>query len=388
MPGQDQPQEAAGVAPQPMPKGSEKPQDAEMEVPTFRGTTLTCMEMAYFNYNQDIGPIPGQDYPVYDTRLIDYFVSKRMTAFRFLFSWEGMEPHLGDTIPYADNGNYQAYFDNYKRIVDYATNVQGAPVIIEPWQAEPGVRGDKAKVGGARWRGDLVGTVQVPTAAFADFWAKMVANFKDNLLVSYGLVNEPNSMSTMSWWASAQAAITAIRNAGSTQRIFVQGNGYTAASGWTRDYYDTDPTPHSNAYGWLNTNGPGAPIVDPANTVVAEVHTYLDATEGGLADDITSVTAVRDHIAVALDEATAQGYKIYLGELGIYAGNPDASAAWADFIAYFEANAGPIVGFTWWGASMPQWWHDLHAPYFAISPINEDNFTGDTVNMQMIQNDF
>jgi endoglucanase len=348
----------------------------------FRGTNAVGMEMFYADYDQGLGPVADTNYPVYDTRVIGYFASKHVAAIRFLFSWEAVQPHLYDSIPYADNGNYQTYFDNYKRIVDYATGI-GLQVIIEPWQAN-----SSGAAGGPRWRGGLVGSAAVPTAAFADFWGKMATNFKGKPLVSYGLVNEPNNMSTMSWWASAQAAITAIRSAGSSQRIFVPGNGYTAASGWTANYYDTDVPPRSNAYGWLNANGVGQPISDPLNNIVAEVHTYLDSDESGTHDDITSVTAARDHITVALNEAVAHGYKIYLGEIGIYAGNASANAAWADFVAYFNANNGPIVGYTWWAGGMPDWWDDIHAAHFAITPTSNVTFTGDTVNMQMIQNDF
>jgi endoglucanase len=366
------------------------------EIPTFRGTNLAGMEMAYFNYDPNEGPIADHDYPVYDTRVIDYYASKRINALRFLFSWEAMQSTLGGTIPAATSGNYKIYFDNYKRIVDYATDVKGMRVIIEPWQAD-----SFGNAGGPRWRGGLVGSVAVPTAAFADFWGKMAAIFNNNALVSYGLVNEPNNMSTLSWFASAQAAITAIREAGSTQRIFVPGNGYTAASGWTANYYDTVNPQRSNAYGWLNANGAGQPLSDPLNNIVVEVHTYLDPDQCGCddGDPITSATAARDQIAVTLNWATTNGYKIYLGEIGMYAeftytdaGNPandfTAADAWANFVSYFEANTEPFMGFTWWAGGMPDWWKDLHAPHFAISPIDDVNYIGDTVNMQMIQNDF
>jgi endoglucanase len=363
------------------------------EFPSFRGTNLAGMEMNYADYTQDIGPVADTNYPVYDTRVIDYFAGKHISAFRFLFSWEAMQANLYGPIPTvdtADSGtNYQDYFANYKRIVDYATNVKGITVIIEPWQANP-----DGGAGGARWRGDLVGSLDVPTAAFADFWGKIAANFADNPLVSYGLVNEPNNMSTMSWFASAQAAVTAIRGAGSTQRIFVPGNGYTTASGWTDNSYDKVMPQRSNAYGWLNAQGPGQPLADPLSNVVIEVHTYIDPDQCGCdpGDPITSVTAARDQIAVTLDWATANGYQMYLGEIGIYAGSTGtgftAADAWADFVNYFDANQGPFVGFTWWAGGMPDWWPDVHAPHFSISPTDDVDFTGDTVNMLMIEGDF
>lgn len=359
------------------------------ETPVFTGTNLAGMEMNYADYSQAAGPIADTNYPVYDTRDIDYFASKGMTAVRFLFSWEAMQPSLGDSIPYVDAGNYQAYFDNYKRVVDYATDVKNMRVIIEPWQAD-----SDGGAGGPRWRGQLVG-VDIPASDFADFWGKLAANFKDNYLVSYGLVNEPNGMSTLTWFADAQAAITAIRGAGSTQTIFVPGNGYTAASGWTAIYYDTGNPQRSNAYGWMNANGIGKPLSDPLGRIIIEVHTYLDPDQCGCDsnDPITSVSAARNQIANTLDWASANGVKMYLGEIGMYAGTTTddghpASDAWSDYVSYFNANRGSFIGFTWWAGGMPDWWNDIHGPHFAISPTNDVNYTGDTINMQMIKNNF
>lgn len=356
--------------------------------PGFRGTNVMGMEMAYQDCDQAGGPVEGSNYPRHDERLIDYFAAKRMTTLRFLFSWECMQQVLNGPIPAATSGPYKTYFDDYKRIVDYATNVKGMRVIVEPWDSN-----SAGGAGGARYRGNLVGSAAVPTAAFADFWSRMATIFAANPRVEFGLVNEPNNMSTMSWFTSAQAAITAIRNTGATQTIYVPGNGYSAASSWTSNFYDTAATKRSNAYGWLNANGAGQPLVDPLGKIVAEVHTYLDADEGGGTTQITSVTAARDHISVALNEAAAHGYRIYLGEMGLYANATNAPQAWADFIAYFNANAGSGVftGFTWFAAGDPLWWPDVAANgggHFSISPTSSASYTGDTVNMDMIENDF
>jgi len=82
---------------------------------------------------------------------------------------------------------------------------------------------------------------------------------------------------------------------------------------------------------------------------------------------------------------------MYLGEIGMYAGTitddgHPASDAWADFISYFHANAGPMVGYTGWAGGMPDWWNDVHGPH---SPSHRrTNYTGDTINMLMIGGDF
>ena len=94
--------------------------------------------MYYADYPQASGPVGGTHYPVHDTRLIDYFAGKGMTTIRFLFSWEAMQASLMGPIPASPAGNYKLYFDRYKAIVDYATNVKGMQVIIEPWQANGG----------------------------------------------------------------------------------------------------------------------------------------------------------------------------------------------------------------------------------------------------------
>ena len=355
--------------------------------PTLRGTNVVGMEMNYADFSQATGPVAGTNYPVHDTRLIDYLASKNIAVIRFLFSWEGMQSTLNGPVPASASGGYKAYFDNYKRIVDYATNVKGMRVIVEPWQANSG-----GGAGGAMWRGNLVGSGAVPTAAFADFWGKMAGVFAANPLVSFGLVNEPNNQSTMQWWSAAQAAISAIRGAGATQRIYVPGNGYSAASSWIDNFYDTAATKRSNAYGWLNANGPGVPINDPQNDLVAEVHVYVDPDESGSSTTISSTTAARDHIAITVNEAAAHGYKVFIGEIGWYAAAPGATAAWADFVAYFgSADPAVLTGYAWWAAGAPGWWDDVAANgggHFSITPTNGATFTGDTVNMTLIQGNF
>lgn len=367
----------------------------------FRGTTLVGMESAFTFFDPATGPVENEDYPRHDERLIDYFASKGMTAIRFLVCWEALQPQLMGPVPAQPAGNYRTYFDNYLRIVDYATNVKGMTVLVTPWQYDDEVPGTgSGGIGGPTWRGDLVGSPEVPLAAWTDFWGKLAALFADNPRVQYVLVTEPNHMSTMAWWAIAQAGVTAIRDAGATQRIYVPGNGYSAASTWVIDdaFYDTAPVRRSNAYGWLNANGPGQPITDPMDNMAAEVHTYLDPDQGGASDAITSVTAAREQLAVVVEEARLRGYQVYLGEIGMRAGQVVSNApgmtaedAWDDFIAYFEANNDTLTGFTWWAGGDPAWWSDVGANgggHYSISPTSGATYTGDTINMDMIEADF
>jgi endoglucanase len=341
--------------------------------------------VARSNWDRASGPVADTDYPVHSAKLIDYFKTKRIRLIRLLFSWERMQSALWGPVPAAGAG-YAAYFDNFKRVVDYATRL-GIVVIIEPWQAN-----SSGGAGGARWRGQLIGSVNVDLKAFADFWSKLATLFKGNRRVEYGLVNEPNHMSTMSWWKIAQKCIDAIRAAGATTKIYVPGNGYSSAGSWTQNWYDTARVKRSNAYGWLNANGVGSPLFDPLKKSIAEVHVYLDPDAGGGTTEIVSASIARERIAVALNEASARGYKIFVGEIGCYAGNAIAPAAWADFMAYAKAKARVLTGFAWWAAGTPGWWDDVAANdggHFSITPTNAGAvYSGDTINMNMIENDF
>jgi endoglucanase len=200
----------------------------------------------------------------------------------------------------------------------------------------------------------------------------------------------------MLWWTTAQATVNAIRGTGATQRILVPGTNYSAASTWTDNWYDPAPVQRSNAFGYLNANGPGLPFTDPLNNSVVEVHTYLDTDEGGVSAEITSVTAARQHLGVVEAEARAHGYKLFVGEIGMYAGQRTndghpASDAWKDFAAYAQANSDLFVGWTWWAAGEPGWWDDVAANgggHYSVTPTNGNTYTGDTVNMTMIKGDF
>jgi len=350
----------------------------------LRGTNLNGMEGGYA-FNQASGPVANTDYPVHSNQIVDYFVAKKINVIRFLFSWERMQSALNGPIPAASSGNYKTYFDNYKRIVDYATS-KGITVLVEPWQYSS-VTGNTS---GPSWRGAIaggptVGGVTVTNANFSDFWSKMAAIFASNPLVMLGLCNEPNGINTMTWFATAQAAITAIRAAGFTGRLLIPGNGYTGASSWTSTWPDSGSPQRTNGYGWLNARGPGLPLLDPLGKLVVGVHTYADTNAGGGTTEVVSGTIFRQYVDVTVAWARANGLKVLLGEIGEYASAPNAQANWTDFVAYADANIDTLIGYAWWAAGAPGWWDDVAASgggHFSITPTS--NYTVDTVNMTMI----
>ena len=384
-PAPSSPAPTAAPAPTPPPTPTSPSTGGTTTAPaSLRGTNLVGMEGGY-GFNQANGPIPNSDYPVHSTSIVDYLASKKVNVIRMLFSWERMQSSLGGPIPAATSGNYKTYFDDFKRIVDYATNVKGMTVIIEPWQASA-----SGGVGGPSWRGNLLGDGVVTSAHFADFWSKMATVFASNPRTAIGLVNEPNAIDTMKWFAAAQTAITAIRTTGFSGDIHVPGNGWTGAGSWFESWYDTATTKRSNAYGWLNARGAGLPLTDSLGKLVVGVHTYADADAGGSTTSVVSGTITRERVKVVVDWARTNGLKVFVGEVGMYAGATNASANWSSFISYLDANADTLTGFAWWGCGKPGWWDDVAASgggHFSITPTSNST-SPDTVNMDMIESAF
>jgi endoglucanase len=337
-----------------------------------------------YGFDQTKGPVPDSDYAVHSTAIVDYLAKKNVGVLRFLFSWERMQSTLNGPIPAASSGNYKRYFDDYKRIVDYATNVKGMTVIVEPWQA-----GSDGGVGGPTWRGNRVGDGTVTSAHFADFWSKMARVYASNPRVAIGLVNEPNNMNTLVWFGVAQAAVTSIRASGFTGEIHIPGNGWTAAGNWNDSWYDTGSPKRSNAYGWLNARGAGKPLQDALGKLVVSVHTYADSDAAGSSTTVVSTSISRARLTGVTDWARSQGLKVFVGEIGMYSGASNAAANWNDFVDYLDASSDAFRGFAWWGCGKPGWWNDVGASgggHFSITPTND--YATDTVNMTMIQSSF
>lgn len=246
---------------------------------------------------------------------ITYFTDKGMNVIRIPFLWERMQPSLYGSF----NSSQQS---GLTTAVERVT-ATGAVAIIDPHNY-------------ARRGGSLIGSAQVPDAAFADFWSRLATLFKDNPRVIFGLMNEPHSMSTEQWVTSANAAIAAIRDTGATQRILVPGNAWTGAHSWTQSWYGT-----SNSVAMLS-------IADPDENIVFELHQYFDADYSG-----TSSTCETDHGSDQLVAVTGwlrnHGFQGFLGEFA-GADNADCRASVESALDYMDSNRDVWLGWTWWAA--------------------------------------
>ena len=138
------------------------------------------------------GTLPGTynthyTYPTAEE--VDYYVGKGMNTFRMPFRWARLQTSQNSALDVDE-------LNRLEGIVNYATS-QGANVILDPHNY-------------ARYYGDIIGSGSVPNSSFNDFWTKVANVFKNNSKVIFGLMNEPNTMTTEQWGSAAQDAINAI----------------------------------------------------------------------------------------------------------------------------------------------------------------------------------
>lgn len=262
----------------------------------------------------------GVDYVFPTTAEVDYYFAKGMNTFRVGFQWERLQRTAKGAFDVA-------YFTKLDALVRYATG-KGAYVVLNPQNF-------------ARYYDKVIGSTAVPNAVFADLWRRLALTYKGNPRVLFGLVNEPNTMSTEQWVSAANAAIAAIRTAGATNVVLAPGNGWTGAHSWYDTWYGT-----SNAVAMLG-------IKDPGDNVLFEVHQYLDADSSGTLGSCVSTTIGRQRLTAFVGWLRANKKRGFLGEL---AGGRNATcyAAVSDMLTYVNAQPDVLVGWAWWAGG--PWW--------------------------------
>jgi endoglucanase len=327
--------------------GGETPALAAGDGPTNRGPTtvfasdrirgVATRPLGFTGVNLAGGefgdPKPGARRP-YGVKYIypsgsemDYFARQGVNIIRFPFRWADLQPALRQPLD-------QAALDRVKDVVGAATR-RGLVLILDPHDY-------------ARYEGKVVGGLEVPNAAFADFWARLAAPFKDQPRVWFGLMNEPHDLPAQQWLGAANAAIAAIRSAGATNRILVPGTAWTGAHSWV-----------ASGNGEVMMK-----IVDPQDYYLIEVHQYLDKDSSGTKPEAVSPTIGSERLQQFTEWCRAHHRRALLGEFGA-PNNATAARAVDDMLHFMEKNREVWAGFTWWAAGA--WWGDY---MFTLEPKN------------------
>lgn len=275
----------------------------------------------------------GTDYIYPTADELDYFKSKNMNIIRLPFRWERLQPSLYIEFNQEERNRLDA--------VVQAALERNLTVILDPHNY-------------ARYHNELIGTANVPNAAFVDFWSRLAQTYKSEPKVWFGLMNEPHDMQTENWLTSANAAIAGIRSAGAINRILVPGNGWTGAHSWYQTWYGA-----SNADVLRG-------ILDPADNYAIEVHQYLDDNSSGTLETVVSATIGSERLQAFTGWCRDNGIKAFLGEFAV----PRIELGYQavdDLLNYMENNADVWEGWTWWSAG--PWWNNY---MFSLEPSEGD----------------
>jgi endoglucanase len=291
----------------------------------WRGVSLAGAEFG----ESELPGIYNKHYVYPDPSSATYFAGKGMNLVRLPFSWERLQRSL--------NGEFDA--TELARLKSFVTPVTaaGTTVLLDPHNY-------------ARYHGKLIGSSEVPVAAFADFWTRLAGEFKGNPKVMFGLMNEPHSMATEAWVTAANAAIAAIRATGAMNTITVPGNAWSGAGSWSDTWYGTP-----NAVAMLQ-------VTDPADKLLIEVHQYLNEDSSGSQPTCVSPTIGSQRLAGFTQWLRVNHRRGLLGEIG-GANNATCNQAVADALGYMTANADVWAGWVWWAAG--PWWGDY---FLSIEP--------------------
>ena len=257
----------------------------------------------------------GTNYFYPEKRHFKYYADKGIRLIRFPFIWERVQHNLGEDL----DGEQLRLL---KRTLDFAMQ-HGQKVIL-----------DMHNYG--RYQGHLIGSSDVPYAAYAQVWQKLAKRFGGHpALLGYDIMNEPHGTVGL-WPGAAQAAVDAIREVDQQTLIFVEGERWSSAYHW--------PLVNANFL-----------VKDPVERIVYEAHLYFDEDFSGKylpgksrnIDPMLGVERARPFV----EWLQKHGQKGFLGEYGIPDDLPEASVAMDNLLAYLNDNCIPSA---YW-AGGPGW---------------------------------
>ena len=189
----------------------------------------------------------------------------------------------------------------------------------------------------ARYRGNLIGSKEVPNSAYENLMAQIAQRFKSRTaLYAYDIMNEPYGADDL-WPAAAQAGINGVRKYDRTRPIYIEGTSWSSAARWPR-YADK----------LLALN-------DPVDNLVFSAHIYIDPDASGSynegpAANFDLMTGVKraEPFVKWLKDNRKRGQ---IGEFGIPGNDHRWLKAMDNLLSYLQQNCIPL---TYWAAG-PSW---------------------------------
>jgi endoglucanase len=248
-----------------------------------------------------------------------YYASRGLRSVRLPYLWERLQPDLYGELDGAldllsvHRANGPVLFrDVVRRHLDLA-HQHGMKVLLDPHNyGARALRRDGAWVttgGTGRMGRFAIGSPEVPVAAFADFCARLAAEYGDHpALLALDIMNEPVQMPGEGdgWFTAAQAAVLAVRRVRPDILLFIEGYRY------------------ANPFRWPQLNPRLHELEDPSDKLVFSAHLYFDDDHSGRyrgeealrpGPRSTPARVLRD-IQPFFDWLDAHGLRGHIGEFG------------------------------------------------------------------------
>jgi endoglucanase len=278
------------------------------------GIDLIGINLSGANFAPHVTPGKlGTNYFYPDEKYFKYYADKNIRLIRFPFIWERVQHDL-------DTGVNFDQMRLLRRTLDYAAR-HGQKVVLDMHNY-------------ARYKGNLIGSPEVPYTAFAAVWRKLADEFKGHpALLGYDIMNEPHSTKGL-WPAAAQAAVDAIREVDMNALIFVEGDRWSSAFHWRMVNEDLI-------------------INDPADKIVYEGHLYLDRDFSGryASDETVRPTIGVERAQPFVEWLQDHNLKGFLGEYGVPAQSESMLVAMDKLLGYLNEHCIPSA---YW-AGGPGW---------------------------------
>ena len=279
------------------------------------------------------GAIPGvmyKDYVYPNEAEFDYFAAAGANTIRLPFLWERIQPTLTGPLDSAELGNIKATVAQAK--------LRGMCVVLDVHNY-------------GSYREYAIGTPEVPISAFTNLWMRLAAEFKDDTVTAFGLMNEPSKLSIAQWAGIAQATVNAIRQSGAKNLILVSGGRWSGVHEWEKGIGGTS---NANAF---------AAFRDPLQRSYLEVHQYADVGYSGTGANCVPTETITRIFENITRWAKTNNQKLFLGEFGVPV-NPQCLLNLSAMLAQM-GDTNVWRGWTYWAAG--SWWGNYP---MSVEPLN------------------
>jgi endoglucanase len=282
----------------------------------------------------------------WDADQVAHYVGRKgVNTVKIPFKWEQLQKYRNWPVS-------QLALQQLARRVDYVTMDLNATAVLDLHNA-------------GRYRGGVIGAKGGPTnEQFAYLWKEVAETFKHNKKVIFGLGHEPGYKHNSTMWAETLTeAVHAIRGAGATQTIAIQGTRFSTVWNWNvADKYESNAVAMSRVH-------------DPLNKTIFEMHQSMSlynwVGHGELAaallmnnntacPDAETAVSYFNHTTARLQ---SQGQKAILGQVGSI-DNSTCLDTLDAVLSYMEQHSDVWTGFVYWATG--RFWDDDDASHHPI----------------------